>query len=356
MTSLVRTSNLDGFEPLARSIGVNPVMELMRFGIPPDALNSANMFMSFIGFIRLLEHTALAGNCPDFGLRLAQRQGTGDPGPLLILMRHAATLEEALATGSRYLFVFSPDYHFSIVPVDADRQLVDLTIDLNVPHLRLRAQAIEHSLGYIVQLIRLVSQGQVRPRLALLPHARLGALKSYAEVLGCECQFEMPVAAIRIARADLSLALPDRNPLLQQMAISYIEENFGAPDPLFTDRVRLLARRFLDAGGAAQVDIAHALAIHPKTLQRRLLAEGHAFNDILDEVRRDRFLELLAQPTALSLTQLALMLGYSEQAALTRSCRRWFGRTPTDMRRQAPAAPAPEARRPLVATSTRRAR
>lgn len=334
MTSLVRSSNLEAYESLTRSIGVDPAMELMRFGLPVDTLQNTATLIPFIGFIRLLEHTALAGSCPDFGLRLAQRQGAGSAGPLLILMRHCATLEEALLTGSRHLFVLSPDYHFSIVPVSADRGQVDLTIDINVPQLRLRTQAFEHSLGYIVQLIKLVSQGQVRPSLALLPHPRLGPMHSYIDVLGCACHFEAPVAAIRIAAQDLSLALPDRNPLLQQMALSYIDENFGAPNQLFTDRVRLLVRRFLEAGPVSQGDIAKTLSVHPKTLQRRLLAEGQVFNDILDEVRRDRFLELLAQPATLSLTQLAVMVGYSEQAALTRSCRRWFGQTPTELRRQ----------------------
>jgi AraC-like DNA-binding protein len=345
MTSLVRSSNLDAYEALTRSIGVDPVMELMRFGLPVDTLQNPDTFIPFIGFIRLLEHTALAGSCPDFGLRLAQRQGAGSAGPLLILMRHAATLEEALLTGARHLFVLSPNYLFSIVPVKANGALVDLTIDIDVPQVRLRPQTIEHSLGYMVQLVRLVTQGQAQPLLAMLPHPRMGPLQSYTDVLGCPCRFDAPVAAVRMAARDLSLPLPDRNPLLQQMALSYIEEHFGAPDKLISEQVRLLARRFLDTGDVSQRDIANALAVHPKTLQRRLLAEGQVFNDIVDEVRRDRFLELIAQPTAPSVAQLAQLLGYSEQAALTRGCRRWFGQTPTALRRQrAPESSSPGVR------------
>lgn len=337
MTSLVRASVLEGYGPLARLIGVDPVAELARVGIPADTLDGKGTFISLIAFMRLMEHTARTGNCLDFGLRLAQRQEASVLGPLTVLMRHSATLEEALQTGARHLFVLSPEFHFSLRPVKAHRQLVDLALEINVPQLRSRAQTIEQSLGFIVQVVRLLSQGQVRPVLALLPHLRLGPLQSYTEVLGCECRFEMPLAAIRIAAKDLALPLPEHNPLLQQMAISYIGENFGAPDKLFTDRVRLLARRFLELGPVARADIAEALSLHPKTLQRRLLEEGQLFNTILDEVRRDRFLELLAQPATLSLTQLALMVGYSEQAALTRSCRRWFGRTPSELRRTAPA-------------------
>ena len=99
--------------------------------------------------------------------------------------------------------------------------------------------------------------------------------------------------------------------------------------------------------GAARVhlldDVAGELAMHPKTLQRRLLAEGQPFKDLVDEVRRNRFLELAAQPGTFNLTQLALLLGYSEQAALTRSCRRWFGCPPTELRRRATAGAGPVA-------------
>jgi AraC-like DNA-binding protein len=35
------------------------------------------------------------------------------------------------------------------------------------------------------------------------------------------------------------------------------------------------------------------------------------------------------------LGQLTRLLGYSEQSVLTRSCRRWFGMTPTAQRRDA---------------------
>lgn len=340
MTSLVRTSVLEGYEALAQSIGVDTAVELNRVGLPLDALNSTDNFISLIAFMRLMEHTAQCGNCPDFGLRLVQQQEAGSLGPLTVLMRHAQTLAEALQIGARHIFVLSPEFHFSLMPVSTDQNLVDLALEINVPQLRSRSQTIEQALGFIVQVVRLVSQGQVRPVLALLPHQRLGPAQTYADALRCECRFEAPVAAIRIAAKDLSLALPDRNPLLHQMALIYIEENFGAPNKLFTDRVRLLARRFLDAGPVSKVDIAEALSVHPKTLQRRLLKEGHLFNDILDEVRRDRFLELLAQPSTLSLTQVALMLGYSEQAALTRSCRRWFGRAPRELRRQTSEPPS----------------
>ncbi|RZT93835.1 AraC family transcriptional regulator [Rivibacter subsaxonicus] len=350
MTSLVRTTVLHGYEKLARSIGADPAHELKRVGLSLEALKNPDSFISFIACIRVLEHTASTANCPDLGLRLIQAQQSGVLGPLTALMRHAPTLEQALLAGSRHLFVLSPEIHFAVAPVASDRHLVDLTFEIAVRQLTARAQIVEQSLGFIVQVLRLVTQGRVRPLLALVPHSRLGSLRRYAEVLGCECQFDTPVAGIRIAASDLAIPLPEHNPLLQQMAQTYIEECFGSPQQLFSDRVRLLIRRFLDSQSATLPVIADDLAIHPKTLQRRLLAEGHQFKDLLDEVRRDRFLELVAQSGAFSLTQLALLLGYSEQAALTRSCRRWFGCSPTVLRRR--SLPNPSESPPAIARAS----
>ena len=343
MTSLVRSTVLEGYEALASAVGIDPAQALARCGLNLAAAQTPDSFVSFIAFIRLLEHSALAADCPDFGLRLAQAQEAGILGPLTALMRHAPTLEQALLLGSRHLFVLSPEIPFAIAPAPEDRRQVDLMFEITVRQATARAQFIEQSLGFIVQVLRLVSQGRVRPLLALVPHGRLGLPQRYAEVLRCDCRFDAPVAGIRIPASDLATPLPAHSPLLLQMAQTYIAESFASPRQLVSDQVRKLVRRLLDSQCTTLDDVAGELAMHPKTLQRRLLAEGQPFKDLVDEVRRNRFLELAAQPGTFNLTQLALLLGYSEQAALTRSCRRWFGCPPTELRRRATAGAGPVA-------------
>jgi AraC-like DNA-binding protein len=71
--------------------------------------------------------------------------------------------------------------------------------------------------------------------------------------------------------------------------------------------------------------------MHPRTLQRRLREEGTTFEAIKDEARQDLAQRYLSQPDV-PLTQITSLLGYSEQSALGRSCRRWFHTTPREMR------------------------
>ena len=78
--------------------------------------------------------------------------------------------------------------------------------------------------------------------------------------------------------------------------------------------------------------IAGRLRTHPRTLQRRLAAEGAGFDRIVDAVRR-RAAHRLITETDVPFTQVTAMVGLTEQSALSRAVRRWFGRSPRDLRR-----------------------
>ncbi|RXV64577.1 AraC family transcriptional regulator [Burkholderia stabilis] len=174
----------------------------------------------------------------------------------------------------------------------------------------------------------------VAPVVALLPHRRHGPAASYSRAYGCDCRFENSNAAIRLPASSLQCPLPDHDPMLLDMARAYLVQKFGEPRLMLSDRLRALVRRFIGVGDIGQIAIADALSIHPRTLQRRLRNEGQNFEALVDQVRRERLLALLEHPEPPRLSQVALMLGYSQQAAMTRSCRRWFGCSPTELRRR----------------------
>jgi AraC-like DNA-binding protein len=86
--------------------------------------------------------------------------------------------------------------------------------------------------------------------------------------------------------------------------------------------------------GTTTPDIAavgRLLTLHPRTLQRRLAAEGTTYAALLDDVRRQAARRYLTT-TDMPMSQVAAALGLSEQSALSRSCRRWFDATPSEVR------------------------
>jgi AraC-like DNA-binding protein len=332
MTDLIRAAALQGFDTASRSVRVSPLAQLRKAGLPVNCLKEPDTFLSYHAFIRLLEDTAMVGQCSDFGMRLAQHQQSYLEGPLTLLMRHASSLNEALSLGAQYGYVFSPVMRASLVPVAEKPDLVDVTMIVSDGAAGAFAQTTEFVLLGILHVLRWLTDGQVRPVLLQLPHAAINTPETYSRYFACECRFETSFAAVRMTLADLAMELPARNALLLQMARGYIEHRYGSSRQLLSDRVRILLRQRMAMGRVVQADIAAALALHPKTMQRRLLQEGQRFDALVDEVRRERTLELLAQPTRPSMAQIALMAGYSEQSALARSCKRWFGCSPSALR------------------------
>ncbi|HWH30465.1 MAG TPA: helix-turn-helix domain-containing protein, partial [Mycobacteriales bacterium] len=72
-------------------------------------------------------------------------------------------------------------------------------------------------------------------------------------------------------------------------------------------------------------------------VQRRLAADGTTFERVVDDARRAAAHRLLTQ-TDLPLTRVAAMIELAGSPSLTRAVRRWFGRTPSELRRDAVAA------------------
>lgn len=142
--------------------------------------------------------------------------------------------------------------------------------------------------------------------------------------------FNAEFCALRIPAKTLDQELTRRNPAVQALAYNYLDRYVASKTPQFKDQVKGLVKHFLSSGQADQQQISEALVIHPRSLQRKLESENTNFKAIVDEVRKEQFLELINLPKPPSLQQIAYILDYSEVSVLTRSCKRWFGRTPKE--------------------------
>jgi len=78
-------------------------------------------------------------------------------------------------------------------------------------------------------------------------------------------------------------------------------------------------------------EIASALGLSMRTLQRRLAIAGRSFAALLDEIRRARA-EVLLADGRWDFAEIAYKLGYSERSTFTRAAIRWFGVPPSGMR------------------------
>ncbi len=83
--------------------------------------------------------------------------------------------------------------------------------------------------------------------------------------------------------------------------------------------------------------VAKKLELSRRSLQRLLDADGCSFSTVLDGLLMDRAIALV-RTSGLSLTDIALQLGYSDGAHFSRAFRRWTGVSPLRFRKSVRAA------------------
>ncbi len=95
--------------------------------------------------------------------------------------------------------------------------------------------------------------------------------------------------------------------------------------------------------------IARQLGKSTRTMQRHIAARGTSFRDIVQDVRREIAMELLAQGE-LTVARVSDAVGYSDPKALRRAFHRWGAGAPSQHRRKSSAPPPPTTEPPPPAS------
>jgi AraC-like DNA-binding protein len=329
---LVHARLLRFFPEVVEELGGDADGLLAAVGIARSALVGSSPQATYRQVIGLIGQAALALRCPDFGMRLAQRQGGAMFGPLGQVMKNSRTFGEALA------YVGSHAYAHSLAAKIWHKRLpgeegVFSGHDILIEGLPNRSQAIEQILliGHLFAME--MTAGQARVRKVHFRHQPLSPPGLYRRYFGCEVRFGQNEDGVFYSDRDLAcpIAAPDAE--AYQTAIAYIDAHFAEVRPPVHALVRGAVMQLLRTAEASNARVAAALNLHPRTLHRHLIAEGTSFQRIKDEVRRDVLLYYLGQ-TELDFAAISERLGFAEQSVLTRRCRRWFGAPPTVVRRR----------------------
>jgi AraC-like DNA-binding protein len=328
--ALIRGSSLTGFNELVADLGYDPESILRRSGVRPQDVGDHDAFLPYRALAVVLEDAAQMTDALDFGRQLALRQGIEILGPVGVAARTAPTVGEALRISRVYLAAYSPAIEVRLKPGErADRKLFEFAIvEEDMPSC---PQLFELSLGVLLQVLRHLGGVTVNPTTTLIPHAALLEEALYRDYYGSEVRFSQPQGGLEVRDADLARPVAD-DAQAHEVLVRYLEGLEIPEDRGFADSVRRLVVELLPTGTVTMNLLARQFALHPKTFQRRLAAEGTTFGTLVEQARRELADHYLRE-SDLELTQIARELGYAEQSVLSRSCRRWFGEPPGAIRR-----------------------
>lgn len=330
MPALIRSSALRGFAELVSELGGEPEPMLRQLNLRAADILAGSGVIPYSSVVQVLELAAESLGCQDFGLRLAQRQGLDILGPVAVIVQNSETALEALQAVQRYIRFYSPAIEFSLEPAGPDS--VQLAFDIAMPRNARRRQTTELSLGLACRIVALLTGLRDPPEAILFRHAAALPRATYRRFFGTRIEFGQDRDALQVSRSLLGRRIDKADPQLRQVVAEYLEQSEALHPLELVEQVASLVDRLLPTLRCGLGAVARQLGLHERTLQRRLAADGIVFEQIVDQVRRDRALELLAE-RRMPMSQVAGMLGYREQASFNRACRRWFGSTPGAQRR-----------------------
>lgn len=326
---LIRAAGITGYSDLVAELGGDPRARLAEVGLSPAMLCQQDRYLSYGAVVELLESTAASLACPSFGLRLGARQSLAILGPLALALSEVSSLGEGYTQLAAQLGFHSPNIAVVAEPCDGDHYRVRFALErVKTPS---QPQLVEHAIALCAQLAPLLVGDLATPVAVTFRHSAQGQLAFYTDYFGVTPQFGQPFDSI-VLPAELMLqplALPNSG--LLALIERYLAPYLVAPNTT-SERVVAVIAQLLNSQHVDLGLVARALAVHPRTLQRHLKNEHNSFAKLLDEARQQQARGYLAEQR-LPLAHVAELLGYADQAVLTRSCQRWFGCSPGQLRR-----------------------
>lgn len=322
---------LCGYRELVSELGSNPGSLLDDVGICPRLLDDPSAKIPVRALGQLLENTAQAFNCPDLGLRLAERQAAETMmQPLDRLFRTAPTVRDVVDCCVRHIGAFNSGL---VMEMDDDPNGLHLLDFKLVDGLSLFPQLMEQLLLLTHNSVVWLSAGFARSRTVWFSHLNISPPVAYARRFNAVTKFGQENDGIFFSDADLAARVAGCNAAQFASEARIVAERFPERKDIDTKVRQTVFKMLTHSDSCTRQHVAQQLGFQERTLNRRLSKKGTSFETIRDEVRKSLAFRYLARAD-LPLTEIAGRLGYSELAVLSRCCRRWFGSPPRQVRQQ----------------------
>jgi AraC-like DNA-binding protein len=314
-----------------RDVALAPL--LRRAGLSEGDLEKRPPRISAIAQGKLLEYAAEALDDSAFGLHLAQQSNPREAGLLFYVASAAKTVDEALALYARYCRIVNEAVRPKLTrsPEGLRAQLHFVGFPRHLTRHNIEFMAVASLKG----LREMAGRDFRLPQVSFV-HARNSDLREFERFFGCPVEFG--ALADQLDYSNETLALPlvteDRYLLdaLQPICDEAAKERH-TPKGTLRASVEDEVQKLLPHGKAKRQTVARALAMSERTLSRKLTEEHTTYDEILDQLRRSLALQYI-KDRAISLSQIAWLLGYEGSTSFNHAFMRWTGRSPSISRKE----------------------
>lgn len=304
-------------------------------GISPEELDDPEHLLTLDQNCAMMDAAMNVSGDPHLGLHVGERTTATVLGLTGHIMQSSKDLLHAIRSVQEFTRSFTRLYDFRL-EVHGDEgfffcEPLPVWNDMSPGTARM---SVDISFAAVLHIMRLFTGKQARPLRVLYRYLRPKDLSEYERVLGCRPLFAQDANCLVFALRDLDAPVVGFNPQLNAMLKDLLDAEMRkqAGGTSFSEKVKEIILRNLQVTFPPLEAIAELLHMTPRTLQRKLQEEDTSFRIVSDAVKEEVARNLLANHD-LSITEIAMKLGYGEVSSFHRAFKQWVGLTPMDFRK-----------------------
>ena len=309
-------------------LGVRAPAVLRRAGLPQAFIHQARALLNTEELFALWRAVGEVSTDPSIGLLLGTETKTERFHPIGLAALSSENFGSAIDQMARYKQLTCPE---EILQEKNDEEWSIqfrwlLADEVEPPVL------IECCFAWVLSTARVGTGTRISPvRVELVqPRAHVKTIERH---FGCPVVCGTPRNAIIFRATDANRPFVTRNAELLGILAPQFDEELKEEngDENFIERVRIAIQQRLTGRRPTIEDIADALHISSRTLQRRLQDDGSSFQRVLEEARHQLARHYLNN-SVLELNEAAYLLGYEDGNSFVRAFRTWEGIPPARWR------------------------
>jgi AraC-like DNA-binding protein len=311
-------------------LGVRAPAVLRRAGLPQAFIHQARALLNTEELFALWRAVGEVSTDPSIGLLLGTETKTERFHPIGLAALSSENFGSAIDQMARYKQLTCPE---EILQEKNDEEWSIqfrwfLADEVEPPVL------IECCFAWVLSTARVGTGTRISPvRVEFVqPRAHVKTIERH---FGCPVVCGTPRNAIIFRATDANRPFVTRNAELLGILAPQFDEELKEEngDENFIERVRIAIQQRLTGRRPTIEDIADALHISSRTLQRRLQDDGSSFQRVLEEARHQLARHYLNN-SVLELNEAAYLLGYEDGNSFVRAFRTWEGVPPARWREQ----------------------
>ena len=308
--------------------GIDPGPVFKKCGIALQTTTDPMLRLSNSEISCLFRQSVIASGDPAFGLRVGEILHPGNLHAIGYALMSSTTIRDFAQRLCNYYRIVSQSAKFCIEETQDAFLLVTEVAGEDICWETHDAFSV-----LMVRFMRFICSPDFKPLRAELMRPHPGDyLQNYIDYFRCEISFDNPKIVIAIAPDIVDTPLPGASKELAQLhdktSMQYLQR-LERQDII--NSVRKIIVEELASGAITKQQVADKLCISPRSLQMKLASKNQSFQEILDSTRQSLALGYMEQ-SALSITEAAYLLGFSDVSNFTRAFKRWTGKSPREFR------------------------